>query len=71
MKNVYSEGGRMQLESSAIAGMPSYIYLERLMNMENDLDDELNRRSRAAGRLRACKRGNGPPDKFGASCPSV
>ena len=38
----------MQLGDSPIAKSPSYIYLGRSMNMDNDLDDELNRRNRAA-----------------------
>ena len=38
----------MELEGSPIAETPSYVYLGRSMNMENDLEDELNRRSRAA-----------------------
>ena len=48
MKNAYSEGEGVELEISPIAETPSYVYLGRLMNMENDLEDELNRRSRAA-----------------------
>ncbi|KAK6744592.1 hypothetical protein RB195_011364 [Necator americanus] len=48
MKNVYCEGGRVQLEGSQIVETSSYVYLRRSMNMENDLKEELNRRMRAA-----------------------
>ena len=48
MKNAYSEGEGIQLEGSPIAETSSYVYLGRSMNMENDLEEELNRRSRAA-----------------------
>ena len=48
MKNAYSEGEGMQLEGSLVAESPSYVYLGRSMNIENDLDDELIRRSRVA-----------------------
>ncbi|KAK6729470.1 hypothetical protein RB195_006487 [Necator americanus] len=48
MKNAYCEDGGVQLESSQIVETSSYVYLERSMNMENDLKEELNRRMRAA-----------------------
>ncbi|KAK6745401.1 hypothetical protein RB195_011870 [Necator americanus] len=48
MKNAYYEGGGVQLEGSQIVETPSYVYLGRSMNMENDLKEELNRRMRAA-----------------------
>ena len=48
MKNAYSEGEWIQLEGSPIAEIPFYVYLGRSVNMENDPDDELDRRSRAA-----------------------
>ncbi|KAK6729267.1 hypothetical protein RB195_006362 [Necator americanus] len=48
MKNAYCEDGGVQLEGSQIVETPSYVYLGRSMNMENDLNEELNRRMRAA-----------------------
>ncbi|KAK6761574.1 hypothetical protein RB195_022589 [Necator americanus] len=48
MKNAYYEDGGAQLEGSHIVETSSYLYLGRSMNMENDLDEELNRRMRAA-----------------------
>ncbi|KAK6749788.1 hypothetical protein RB195_002036 [Necator americanus] len=48
MKNAYCEDGGVQLEGSQIVETPSYVYLGRSMNMENDLKEELNRRMRAA-----------------------
>ncbi|KAK6755737.1 hypothetical protein RB195_014245 [Necator americanus] len=48
MKNAHCEGGGVQLEGSQIVETPSYEYLGRSMNMENDLKEELNRRMRAA-----------------------
>ena len=48
MKNAYSEGNGIQLDGSPITETPSYVYLGRSMNMENDLEEELNRRSKAA-----------------------
>ena len=48
MENAYSEGEGMQLICSPIEVTPSYVYCGRSMNMHNDLDDELNKRSRAA-----------------------
>ncbi|KAK6755348.1 hypothetical protein RB195_013992 [Necator americanus] len=48
MKNAYCEDGGVQLEGSQIVETPSYVYLRRSMNMENDLKEELNRRMRAA-----------------------
>ncbi|KAK6738656.1 hypothetical protein RB195_020647 [Necator americanus] len=48
MKNAHCEDGGVQLEGSQIVGTPSYVYLGRSMNMENDLKEELNRRMRAA-----------------------
>ncbi|KAK6741274.1 hypothetical protein RB195_009245 [Necator americanus] len=46
MKNC--EDGGVQLEGFQIVETPSYVYLGRSMNMENDLKEELNRRMRAA-----------------------
>ncbi|KAK6764936.1 hypothetical protein RB195_025032 [Necator americanus] len=48
MKNAYCEDGGVQLEGYQIVEAPSYVYLGRSMNMENDLKEELNRRMRAA-----------------------
>ncbi|KAK6753595.1 hypothetical protein RB195_012903 [Necator americanus] len=48
MKSTYCEDGGVQLEGSQIVETPSYVYLGRSMNMENDLKEELNRRMRAA-----------------------
>ncbi|KAK6755372.1 hypothetical protein RB195_014005 [Necator americanus] len=48
MKNAYCEDGGVQLEGSQIVETPSYVYLGRSMNMENNLEEELNRRMRAA-----------------------
>ncbi|KAK6730209.1 hypothetical protein RB195_006958 [Necator americanus] len=48
MKNAHCEDGGVQLEGSQIVETPSYVYLRRSMNMENDLKEELNRRMRAA-----------------------
>ncbi|KAK6733595.1 hypothetical protein RB195_017382 [Necator americanus] len=48
MKNGHCEDGGVQLEGSQIVETPSYVYLGRSMNMENDLKEELNRRMRAA-----------------------
>ncbi|KAK6751184.1 hypothetical protein RB195_002886 [Necator americanus] len=48
MKNAYCEDGGVQLEGSQIVETPSYVYLGRSMNMENDLKEELNRKMRAA-----------------------
>ncbi|KAK6764415.1 hypothetical protein RB195_024663 [Necator americanus] len=48
MKNAYCEDGGVQLEGSQIVETPSYVYLGRSMNMENDLKEGLNRRMRAA-----------------------
>ncbi|KAK6744956.1 hypothetical protein RB195_011582 [Necator americanus] len=48
MNNAYCEDGGVQLEGSQIVESPSYVYLGRSMNMENDLKEELNRRMRAA-----------------------
>ncbi|KAK6756094.1 hypothetical protein RB195_014468 [Necator americanus] len=48
MKNAYCEDRGVQLEGSQIVETPSYVYLGRSMNMENDLKEELNRRMRAA-----------------------
>ncbi|KAK6758057.1 hypothetical protein RB195_015708 [Necator americanus] len=47
-KNAYCEDGGVQLEGSQIVETPSYVYLGRSMNMENDMKEELNRRMRAA-----------------------
>ncbi|KAK6762716.1 hypothetical protein RB195_023433 [Necator americanus] len=47
MKNAYCEDGGVQLEGSQIVETPSYVYLGRSMNMENDLKEKLNRRTRA------------------------
>ena len=44
----YNEGEEMKWEGLSIAEPLSHVYLGKLMNMENDLDDELKRRSRAA-----------------------
>ena len=44
--NAYRKGEGMQLQGSPIAETPSYVYLGRTVDMENDLDYELNRRSR-------------------------
>ncbi|KAK6755766.1 hypothetical protein RB195_014262 [Necator americanus] len=44
----HCEDGGVQLEGSQIVETPSYEYLGRSMNMENDLKEELNRRMRAA-----------------------
>ncbi len=44
MKNAYSERGGIQLDGSPITQTPSHVYLRRSMNMENDLEEELNRR---------------------------
>ncbi|KAK6728975.1 hypothetical protein RB195_006185 [Necator americanus] len=48
MKNAHCQDGGVQLEGSQIVETPSYVYLGRSMNMENDLKEELNRRMRAA-----------------------
>ncbi|KAK6755599.1 hypothetical protein RB195_014147 [Necator americanus] len=48
IKNAHCEDGGVQLEGSQIVETPSYVYLGRSMNMENDLKEELNRRMRAA-----------------------
>ena len=48
MKNAYSDGEGIQLESSPNAETLSYVYFGRSMKMQNDLEAELNRRSRAA-----------------------
>ncbi|KAK6757612.1 hypothetical protein RB195_015434 [Necator americanus] len=48
MKNAHCEDGGVQLEGFQIVETPSYVYLGRSMNMENDLKEELNRRMRAA-----------------------
>ncbi|KAK6741808.1 hypothetical protein RB195_009591 [Necator americanus] len=48
MKNAHCEDGGVQLEGPQIVETPSYVYLGRSMNMENDLKEELNRRMRAA-----------------------
>ncbi|KAK6760621.1 hypothetical protein RB195_021907 [Necator americanus] len=48
MKNAHYEDGGVQLEGSHIVETPSYVYLGRSMNMENELKEELNRRMRAA-----------------------
>ncbi|KAK6748749.1 hypothetical protein RB195_001398 [Necator americanus] len=48
MKNAHCEDGGVQLEGSQIVETPSYVYLGRSVNMENNLKEELNRRMRAA-----------------------
>ncbi|KAK6726734.1 hypothetical protein RB195_004823 [Necator americanus] len=48
MMNADCEDGGVQLGGSQIVETSSYVYLERSMNMENDLKEELNRRMRAA-----------------------
>ncbi|KAK6748154.1 hypothetical protein RB195_001027 [Necator americanus] len=48
MKNAQCEDGGVQLGGSQIVETPSYVYLGRSLNMENDLKEELNRRMRAA-----------------------
>ncbi|KAK6739420.1 hypothetical protein RB195_008107 [Necator americanus] len=48
MKNAYCEDRGVQLEGSQIVETSSYAYLGRSMNMDNDLEEELNRRMRAA-----------------------
>ncbi|KAK6756763.1 hypothetical protein RB195_014908 [Necator americanus] len=48
MKNAYCEDGGVQLEGFQIVETPSYVYLGRSMNMENDLKEDLNRKMRAA-----------------------
>ncbi|KAK6765491.1 hypothetical protein RB195_025417 [Necator americanus] len=48
MKNAHCEDGGVQLEGPQIVDTPSYVYLGRSMNTENDLKEELNRRIRAA-----------------------
>ncbi|KAK6750351.1 hypothetical protein RB195_002369 [Necator americanus] len=48
MNNAHCEDGGVQLEGAQIVETPSYVYLGRSMNMENDLKEELNRRVRAA-----------------------
>ena len=48
MKNASSEGKVMQLENSFIVQAPFYLYLRRLVNMKNDLDDEMDKESRIA-----------------------
>lgn len=48
MKNVYCEVEGVQLEGSQIKRTLFYVYFERLMDMENDIKDELDRRQRAA-----------------------
>ncbi|KAK6726997.1 hypothetical protein RB195_004977 [Necator americanus] len=47
-KNAYCEDGGVQLEGSQIVETSSYVYLGRSMNIENDLNEEVNRRMRAA-----------------------
>ncbi|KAK6743273.1 hypothetical protein RB195_010498 [Necator americanus] len=44
MKNAHCEDGGVQLEGPQIVETPSYVYLGRSINMENDLKEELNRR---------------------------
>ncbi|KAK6755765.1 hypothetical protein RB195_014262 [Necator americanus] len=48
IEKAHCEDGGVQLEGSQIVETPSYEYLGRSMNMENDLKEELNRRMRAA-----------------------
>ena len=48
MKNAYSEGEGMQLKGLSVEELPPYVYFGRSTNMHNNLDDALNRRSRAA-----------------------
>ncbi|KAK6749120.1 hypothetical protein RB195_001616 [Necator americanus] len=48
MKNVYCEDGGVQFEGSQIVETSSYVYFGHSMKMENDLNEELNRRMRAA-----------------------
>ena len=43
MKNAYSDREGLQLEGSPIAETPFCVDLERSINLENDLDDKLNR----------------------------
>ena len=43
----HSEEERIKLEGTRFAGTPSYPLSWTLDDMENDLDDDLNRRSRA------------------------
>ncbi|KAK6760345.1 hypothetical protein RB195_021713 [Necator americanus] len=48
MMDAYCEDEGVQLEGSQIVETSSYVYLERSMNMENELKEELNRKMRAA-----------------------
>ncbi|KAK6734511.1 hypothetical protein RB195_017976 [Necator americanus] len=48
MKNAHCEDGGVQLEGFQIVETPSYVYLGRSLNMKNDLNEELNKRMRAA-----------------------
>ena len=48
MKNAWCEGTRVEVGGSPITETNSYVYLGRSMNMENDLEEELGRRRRAA-----------------------
>ena len=46
MKHVKSE--REEIQGTLIVETYSYVYLEHLINMKNDLDDETKRRRAAA-----------------------
>lgn len=48
MKKVSGEGERVQLEGSQPTETSSNVYLERPMNIENDMKDELDKRRRSA-----------------------
>ena len=56
MKNQWCTDEKMEMDGSSIEETTSYVYLGRLMNMENKMMEELNRRKRAAwaafGRLK-------------------
>ncbi|KAE9416458.1 hypothetical protein Angca_003584, partial [Angiostrongylus cantonensis] len=46
MKNPWCEGEKIELDGSLIAEATSYVYLGRSMNMENRVEEELDRRRR-------------------------
>ncbi|VDM64655.1 unnamed protein product [Angiostrongylus costaricensis] len=48
MINPWCEGEKIELDGSLIAEATSYVYLRRSMNMENNINEEPDRRSRAA-----------------------
>ncbi|VDM64040.1 unnamed protein product [Angiostrongylus costaricensis] len=45
MKNLWCEGEKIEFDGSLIAETTSYVYLGRPMNMENNVNEELDRRA--------------------------